>query len=432
MKVTLVTVGSRGDTEPYVALGAALKRAGHTVRVAACEPFREYVRSHGLPFAALGGDIKAIVGDEGRAALLGAATNPINAGQALRKYVGPLVEEAHGRLVSAVSGSDVVIGQMLVPGASACAESKGMLYLEAAYVPALPTREFANPGAPPNTRPGVVSYATHLIAEQVFWQAFRPLVNAFRERELGLGKAPFWGAPMFQTSRRPPMLFAVSPTVVKRPLDWPETAFMKGYWFLEPPLGWEPDSRLVDFLGSGKPPVYIGFGSMTVEEPEKLTRTVIEAVRKAGKRAVLSTGWGTLSEEKEGEDIFFVKDVPHGWLFPRVEAAIHHGGSGTTAAAFRAGIAQMAVPFLADQPFWGDRVEKLGVGPAPVAIGKVTVENLTRGLERLSDGAVKDRARRVGEKIRAERGVEEMVEVVERLADKHRAGKMSGMGRRLF
>lgn len=419
MKVTLATIGSRGDAEPYVALGVALRRAGHDVRVATCEPFRAFVTSHQLEFVPLGGDIKAIVGDEGRAALLRAGTDPIRAARALRKYVGPLVEEAHSRLASAVSGSDVVIGHLLLPGAAACAEKQGSLYLEAAHVPVLPTSAFPHPGAPPATRPGIASYASHVIAEQVFWQAFRPCVDAFRARSLGLGRAPFFGAPIFRTSRRPPMLFAISPHVVPPPADWPEQAYLKGYWFLDPPQGWAPERRLLDFLASGPPPVYVGFGSMTAERPEELTRLVIQAVRSTGRRAILSTGWGTLAAEKDAEDLLFVGDVPHNWLFPRVCGAVHHGGPGTAAVAFRAGVPQMAVPFLADQPFWGHRIEKLGVGPAQVPIAKLTADNLRQGILRFFDITVQENARRLGERIQLEHGAEQVTRVVERLAAEH-------------
>lgn len=421
MRVTLVTIGSRGDAEPYVALGCALSRAGHAVRVATCEPFRDLVTSQGLEFFSLGGDIKAIVGDEGRAALSAAGTNPVRVCRALRRYVGPLVEEAHGGLEAAIAGSEVVIGHLLVPGAEACASRRGMLYLDASYVPTLPTRAFAHPGAPPGTPPGLASLTTHLAAEQVFWQAFRPCVDAFRARALGLGRSPLLGPPMFRLDRRPPMLFAFSPEIVPPPSDWPQHAFVQGYWFLDPPSGWAPPERLVQFLNGGEPPVYIGFGSMTVPRPEELTRAVIEGVRKAGRRAILGTGWGTITAGSDSEDILFVGDVPHGWLFERVSGAIHHGGTGTTAQAFRAGIPQMAVPFLADQPFWGHRIWKLGVGPAAVPIATFDSEQLRRGLAHMELPAVRSAAREMGHRIRAERGAERTVEVIARLAGQRRA-----------
>lgn len=416
MRVTLVTIGSRGDAEPYVALGCALARAGHSVRVATCEPFRDFVAAQGLSFVRLGGDIKAIVGDEGRAALAQAGANPVRALRALRRFVGPFVREALDALDAALSGSDVVIGHLLVPGAQAYSEHRGMLYVDAAYVPALPTRAFAHPGAPPGTAPGLASLFSHLAAEQLIWQAFRADVDASLGRVLGRVRSPLLGPYGLSLKRRAPKLLAFSPEVVPPPRDWPSHAHVTGYWFLPPPADWAPPRRLVEFLEAGEPPVYVGFGSMTVERPEEVTRAVLEGVRRAGRRAVLSAGWGGLAERAERDDVLFVGDVPHAWLFPRVAGVVHHGGAGTTAAAFRAGVPQVAVPFLADQPFWGHRVARLGAGPEPVPIGELAPDRLHRALVSMGSPAMARRAGEIGIRIREERGAERAVEVIERLA----------------
>jgi sterol 3beta-glucosyltransferase len=423
MRITLVTIGSRGDAEPYVALGSALARAGHAVRVATCEPFRDFVSARGLEFARLGGDIKAIAGDEGRAALLAAGAHPLHALRALRRYVGPLVREAQDGLDAALAGSDVVIGHLLVPAAIYYAERHGMLYIEASYDPTLPTRAFAHPGAPVSTPRGLASLASHVIAEQLVWQAFRADVDAFRGRVLGLGRSPLLGPHTLRLSRRAPSIMGFSPEVVAPPRDWPEHAFVTGYWFLDTPSDYSPPPRLAEFLAAGEPPVYVGFGSMTVERPEELTAAVIEGVRRAGRRAVLSVGWGGLAELPDTRDVMFTGDVPHGWLFPRVAAVVHHGGPGTAAAAFRAGAPQMAIPFLADQPFWGDRIARLGAGPEPVPISRLTPDRLHQGLAFMDAPAVRRAAESLGSRIRAERGAENAVAVIERLAVAGRAAK---------
>ncbi len=420
MRVTLVTLGSRGDAEPYVALGCALARAGHSVRVATCEPFRDFVTAQGLAFARLGGDIKAIVGDRGRAALASAEARPLHAFRALRRYVGPLVREAMEALPEALLGSDVVIGHLLVPGAASYAERHGMLHIEASYVPVFPTTAFAHPGAPPSTPRGALSLLSHVVAEQLFWQAFRGDVDRFRRRVLGMGPSPWLGSDTLPVGRRPPKLLAVSPTIVPPPADWPAHAFVTGHWFLETPRDFQPPRRLVEFLEAGEPPLYVGFGSMTVEDPEDVTRAVIEAVRKAGRRAVLSAGWGGLASKgglaAGGEEVLFIGDVPHGWLFPRMAGVVHHGGAGTTASACRAGVPQMAVPFLADQPFWGQRIADLGAGPPPLPVAKLDASSLCRALSQMESPSVRRTAEALGARVRAERGVENAVAVIERLA----------------
>lgn len=421
MRVTLVTLGSRGDAEPYVALGCALARAGHSVRVATCAPFRDFVTAQGLEHFPLGGDIKTIVGDDGRAALAAAGSNPLRAFRALRRHVGPLVRDAHDHLDAALAGSDVVIGHLLVPGAPFCAEHRGMLYIDAAYVPVMPTRAFAHPGAPCTTPRGPLSLLTHVVAEQLVWQAFRPDVDALRSRVLGLGRSPWLGPHTLRLHRRAPSIFGFSPTIVPPPRDWPRHAFVTGYWFLDPPAAWTPPPRLVAFLEAGDPPVYVGFGSMTAERPAELTRAVIDGLRRAGRRAVLSAGWGGLAPQPDSDDLHFVGDVPHRWLFPRMSAVIHHGGAGTAASAFLAGVPQMAIPFLADQPFWGHRIASLGAGPAPIPVAALTAERLRLALLRLHAPDIRRTAHALGRRVRVERGADTAVEVIEHLAGRGRS-----------
>ena len=426
MRVTLVTLGSRGDVEPYVALGCALSRRGHSVRVATCDPFREFVMSKGLVYTRLAGDIKEIVGDQGRAELASAGANPVRAFRALRRHVGPLVREGTRALPSVLYGADVVIGHLLVPGAASVAEKNGSLYIDASYVPVFPTRHFAHPGASVSTRPGVASLISHLVAEQLFWQAFRPDVDALRS-SLGLAPSAILGTDTWPLDRRPPKLLGVSPEIVPPPPDFPAHVHVTGHWLLDEPSDFTPPPRLRDFLSRGDPPVYVGFGSMTLERPEEATRAVIAAVRAAGKRAVLCAGWGGLAESSGlaggAGDFLFVGDVPHGWLFPRMSSVVHHGGAGTTATAFRAGVPQMAIPFLADQPFWGHRIKALGAGPDPVPIASFDADRLARGLREMDHAEVRRRAAEIGSRVRKERGADRAAEIIERLFRERQSGE---------
>jgi len=187
-----------------------------------------------------------------------------------------------------------------------------------------------------------------------------------------------------------------------------------GAWFLDPPASFEPPPRVVDFLVSGPPPVYVGFGSMTVERPEVMTRSLLDGLRRARRRAILSTGWGGLAEAQAGDDVLFVGDVPHAWLFPRVAAIVHHGGAGTTAESLRAGVPQLIVPFLSDQPFWGHHVARAGLGPEPVPVGAFSAAALADALIRMDRPAMRARAQEIGRRVREERGAAGAVEAMER------------------
>jgi UDP:flavonoid glycosyltransferase YjiC (YdhE family) len=198
------------------------------------------------------------------------------------------------------------------------------------------------------------------------------------------------------------------------PKDWDDFMHVTGYWFLEPPAGWEPPVDLMNFLQSGPPPIYIGFGSIPSSKPEETADLVMQALARTGQRGVLSSGWGGLKKETLPETVFMIGSMPHSWLLPQMAAVVHHGGVGTTAAGLRAGIPAIVTPFFGDQPFWAQRVYELGVGPRPIPRRRLTVERLSESIRSaLSDRAMQARAASLGEFIRAENGIARAVAVIE-------------------
>jgi UDP:flavonoid glycosyltransferase YjiC (YdhE family) len=239
----------------------------------------------------------------------------------------------------------------------------------------------------------------------------RRAVNQARQKVLGLPPLPFLGPPprMF---RDQPALYGFSPRVLPRPRDWNANQVITGYWFLESPGSWQPSAALAEFLGAGPPPVVVGFGSMHDPHAGELTGRVIEALTRARLRGVLLTGWGGLSNKVRSDAIYVAESVPHDWLFPRAAAVVHHGGAGTTAAALRAGVPSIVVPFMADQPFWGSRIARLGVGPRPIPRRRMSALRLANALCAATlDPEMRRRASELGEQIRAEDGVGGAVEV---------------------
>ena len=192
---------------------------------------------------------------------------------------------------------------------------------------------------------------------------------------------------------------------------------MTGYWFLDPSIEWTPPADLVDFLQSGTPPIYIGFGSMGNRKPEETTRIALKALAMTGQRGVLAAGWGGLSQTDLPETVHMISSIPHSWLFPRMAAVVHHGGAGTTAAGLRAGIPSIVVPFFGDQPFWGQRVAKLGVGPVPIPKRQLSAERLTAAINQaVQNRPMRNQAAALGEQIRAEDGIAQAVSIIQHYA----------------
>jgi sterol 3beta-glucosyltransferase len=414
MDVTLLTYGSRGDVQPYVALARALRHIGHDVRLVAPPNFADLVHGYDIPFFPVGVDLQAHLNE--RIQELAKSGKSIQGLRSLRNELLSIMDDVARDTWQACQGTALVIG--VGPASYSVAEKLDVPFIEAAMQPTTPTRAFSSPIAPTWLQlGGTVNQLTHVAFEQAFWQIFR--VNANRLRTHVLGLPPYSLAGPLRRLREHGLLrlYAYSPRVVPRPDDWPNHHRVTGYWFLPPPARWHPPEALRTFLAAGPPPVYVGFGSMMMRDAQKTTALVIEALNRTGQRAILATGWGALDETMhQSERMFFVQDIPHYWLFPQMSAIVHHGGAGTTGAALRSGVPSIVVPFGFDQAFWGHRVAALGVGAQPLPRAKLSANGLADAIERtLQDRRMHDRATELGAQIRLEYGVAQAIDEIHRV-----------------
>ncbi|GLV60553.1 hypothetical protein KDH_73720 [Dictyobacter sp. S3.2.2.5] len=414
MQITIIAGGSRGDVQPYVALGAGLKEARHAVRLLTSDDFHGLITDYGLDFFSTGGSAEAVAREMQGLAEQGHMLKVLRRmGQASRQQA--IQAARQGLLVC--EGSDLILGGLggLYSGL-ALSEKLGIPFIPAYLVPFTPTSAFPATLTPlPQTAAtSWLNRPSHHLTQQMMWQSFRTADRMAREQVLHLPAAPCWGPFATLERRKRPTLYGYSQQVVPRPEDWDTSQHVTGYWFLEPPAGWEPPTELLNFLQAGPPPVYVGFGSMSSRRPEESADIVLQVLERTGRRGVLYAGWGGLSKEQLPSHVHMTDSVPHSWLFPRMAAVVHHGGVGTTAAGLAAGIPSIVVPFFADQPFWGRRVHQLGVGPRPIARRRLSVDNLTRALEQaLSDQTMREKAAELGERIRTEDGIAHAISIIE-------------------
>ncbi len=416
MNIALISLGSQGDVQPYLALGAALKNANHSVRLITHENFEDTARANGLDFWSVQGNVQEVAQSPEMLELLEQG-NFIKINQRTAKLAQALAVDWARDALRAVEGVDLLIagiGGLFL--ARALSEKLNLPLLESYVIPFTPTREFPHPLVPANA-PKLGGFANRLsyrLVQQVMWQSSRAGDRLARRQILDLPPAPFWGLRPQKKTPRAPMLYGISPSVIPKPTDWNADIRMTGYWFLEPESEWQPPAGLQSFLKAGPPPLYIGFGSMGNRNPEETADLVLSALERTGQRAVLLKGWGGLMSKTLPGNVYLSDAVPHTWLFPRMAAVIHHGGAGTTAAGLRAGVPNVVIPFFGDQPFWGRQVEALGVGPAPIPRKDLTIEKLAQAIQRVTtDKAVQRKAAHLGAAIREERGLENTVRVVE-------------------
>ncbi len=417
MKVTIIAAGSRGDVQPYLALGKGLIKAGHPVSVLASSDFQELVARTGLQFTDLGGSIESVAQSMDALLERGNLLEILSSmGPSARRLVGQAALNGE----EACRGSDLIVAGLggLFVGL-ALSEKLGIPFIPAYLYPFTPTREFPSvlTPAPPVRMPGWFNRLTHRLAQQMMWQTFRAADEKARREVLHIDAAPFRGPFASLESGCRTILYGYSRHVIPIPADWNDSIHVTGYWFLEPSAGWKAPADLEKFLQSGPPPVYIGFGSMVNRKPEEVADLVLRSLAQTGQRGVVSAGWGGLRGEDFPDSVFTVGPIPHDWLFSRMSAIVHHGGAGTTAAALRAGVPAVATPFFGDQPFWARRIHALGVGPRPIPRGRLTADRLAEAIHTaVSDAAMRERAARLGEQIRAEDGVARAVAILERSA----------------
>jgi len=418
MRVTLISFGSRGDLQPAVALGVALRRAGHRPLVVSYASFRDLVEGHGVDFLPVEGDVESLLRtDDARDQMESGKNNPIRLFRAIRDHARADTEKMVAGITEGCRNAEVIVavGGMLFAGMT-MREYFGIPLVRAELQPiSLPTSAFPSALAPfPAARSGLVNRASHVLTMQLFWQVMRPIVNGVARRSLGMRPFPLRGPLADAERERIPLLHAHSPSVLPKPPDWPEHAHVTGYWFLDRPEGFTPPAELEAFLAAGPPPVYVGFGSMMNRDPARTTEIVLGALARSGQRGVLLTGWGGLRRTELPETVFMVDNVPHDWLLPRMAAVVHHGGAGTTAAALRAGVPSVVIPHFTDQPFWAHRVHALGVSPRPIPRRRLTAQNLAEAITAaVQDSGMRARAAALGETIRAEDGVGRAVELIE-------------------
>lgn len=402
LRITCLTIGSRGDVQPYIALCKGLIAEGHRPRIATHVEFKEWVEGHGIAFAPVDGDPTELM----RICIENGMFTYSFLKEASSKFRGWI----DGLLSSgwkACQDSDILIESPSAMGGIHIAEALGIPYFRAFSMPWTRTRAYPHAFAVPERKMGgAYNYITYVMFDNVFWKAISGQVNRWRKKELGLQATSLEK----MQPNKVPFLYNFSPSVVIPPLDYSDWIRVTGYWFLDEGSNWTPPTELTSFITKAreddKKIVYIGFGSIVVSDSAALTNTIIKSVLKADVRCILSKGWSDRLDRKDADEveaplppeILQIRSAPHDWLFTQIDAAVHHGGAGTTGASLRAGVPTIIKPFFGDQFFFGNRVEDLGVG---IYLRKLNVSVFSRALWEASHSErMIVKARILGEQIR--------------------------------
>lgn len=405
LRVVLASVGTRGDVQPMVAAALALAARGHQPLLLAPPDFAPWAASLGLAFRPLGLDVRAFIA--GQPQVL--SGNPWRAYRAVRDFFAVETPRMAQALCEACRGADVLLWSGGVLCAPAVAEHLGLPALGLLYSSCSVPSGCHPP--PTSTRHGLPAWVNRL--QWALLGAFlagpvgRPLNR--QRRALGLPALPL-GRQLFED---PALVLACDPGLLPPDPAWAGRIPSIGFVFFDDPTPLDAD--LSAWLGAGPAPVYIGFGSMSGKGPARIDALVVEAVRAAGRRGLVGTGWGGLGGLALPPDWRRVGDVAHAQLFPRLAVVVHHGGSGTTAAALRAGVPQVVLPLILDQYHHAHRLHLAGLAPRPVPMERVTAQQLAAAItEALSAPAAARLA--AAERVRASDARGELIRRVEAMA----------------
>lgn len=440
MNVVIHVVGSRGDVQPFVALGKVLQDTyGHRVRLATHPNFKDFVTENGLDFFSIGGDPAQLMAFMVKNPGLMPGFDSLRSGDVgnRRKEVGEYLKgcwrscfEAGDGLGPAVSDESIedwtsppdvedtknkpFVADCIIANPPSfahvhCSEKLGIPLHIMFTMPYSPTQAFPHPLAniqSSNADPHLTNYMSYALIDMLTWQGLGDVINGFRQRSLGLEPISLVWAPGMLQRLKVPHTYCWSQALISKPKDWGQHISISGFYFLNLASNYTPEPDLQAFLDAGPPPVYIGFGSIVLDDPNGMTQLIFEAVQKTGQRALVSKGWGGVGADELGipEGVFMLGNVPHDWLFKHVSCVVHHGGAGTTAAGITAGRPTLIVPFFGDQPFWGSMIARAGAGPEPIPHKQLTADKLAEGITTCLKPGSQERAQEMADKIASERG----------------------------
>ncbi|KAJ4952834.1 hypothetical protein NE237_029666 [Protea cynaroides] len=406
LKIVILVVGTRGDVQPFLAMAKRLQEFGHHVRLATHANFCNFVRSAGIDFYPLGGDPRVLARYMARnKGFLPSAPGEISL---QRKQMKAIIHS----LLPACTEPDMDTGapfraQAIIAnppayGHAHVAEALGVPLHIFFTMPWTPTHDFPHPLARVSQAAGY--RLSYFVVDLLIWWGIGGYINDFRKKKLKLAPIAYFSTYHGSISHLPTG-YMWSPHLVPKPNDWGPSVDVVGFCFLNLGAKYQPQKEFTQWLQDGPKPIYIGFGSMPLEDAQKTTHIILEALKDTGQRGIIGRGWGDLGILQEApENVFLLEDCPHDWLFPQCSAVVHHGGAGTTATGLRAGCPTTIVPFFGDQFFWGDRVDQIGVGPTPIPISELTVESLSNAITFMLQPEVKARAMELAKKIENEDG----------------------------
>jgi len=414
MRIKLLTIGTRGDVQPFVALGIGLKKCGYEVAICTSRDFEEFVTSHGLHFEPIRADFMNLTqSEEGKRMLSG---NPLEVMKQMKRLVHPIMRQMLDDVWTVSKDADALVYHPKAFGAYDIAQARKIPVFAAHPVPLMvQTGAFTNPILPFSVKNRWLNRKSYLV-NRLAVLSFIGLINTWRHETLHLPSRSAFTNDLSVDGRDIPVLYGCSPSIIPHDPDWAGKVCMEGFWFVQEADDWQPPRVLESFIQAGSPPIACSFSSMPLKHPEKVLDMVKHALKRTGQRGIMITGWSGMKESEATDDnLLCIREAPHAWLFPRTAGVIHHGGAGTTAAVLKAGKPMTICPFTGDQPFWARRMYELGVSTQPLHEKTMSTDLLAdRILALTGSSELRRNAQTLSERMNREQGVARTIQFMKK------------------
>ena len=396
MNITILTYGSRGDVQPFLALAVGLQRAGHQVKLAAPYRFETFINEYGVSCVPLPGDPEII-----SQRLNAAGANPIGMVRAISDYVFSIADKVAYHAFAACDDADLIIHSFLfTTGRHSLARKLDIHDVSIQTFPVFaPTRAFP-PVSAPNLPSGPLSYFFHWLTTQIFWHGGNIGYRRLRKTDLETFDLDLrWPFSSDDSRLITPLVLACSPAVISRPDDWSASHIhIPGYLFLDKHTTYQPPVLLSEFLSAGESPACASFCSIIHCDAESIYRTMLDALTQTGNRAVILNGWSlfrTVGYSRIAKQLSIMVVLARLLLVSVPESKILWCRLTPT-----------------DLSGWA-RVHAIGAGPNPILVKKLTVGKLVAALAEVEEGGIRNGAQVVGRKIRAKNRVDAVVHLIE-------------------
>ncbi len=417
MKVTFLTLGSRGDVQPYLALAKELIKNGHTAQICTGGSFKNFVQENGVEFYEASADLMAILeSEEGKRIFNGGSFNIFKMLKYAKEVITPAYRKSMYDFLEASKRTDMIIYHPKALGAADIAEYLGIPCVSMPPVPILfPITEFPNLAIASNRNFGAALNKLTYKATALGESSYMKDINEFRKSALNLPERKAGERTFRINGKDIPIVYPISPYLFKEVKSWKDRVYVPGFFFMD--IGEAKlDEKLAGFITRGRKPIVVSFSSMPLKNPEAFGEKLTKALKETGDRAVVLTGTSGMTFA-DGDNIFAVKKAPHRLLFAAAKGVIHHGGVGTMSEALLSGVPQLIMPFATDQPFWAYTLHSKGYAMKPLKEKSLEVADLVKAFKEMDSAVLIENAKQIQKIIREENGLLNAAKYIEKVQE---------------